>query len=219
VFFIAAVQGRVVPARNGADRFLPGLAAAVLKQLPVETIVDGEAVVGVNGRLDLAELQEADALTSPRPPCPRRPAAFLVVRRARPRQAGPRRPPLSQRGAQLTDVMASCRPPLQQVPFPTVVSFDTSRSCLCVIKLYRAGERRQRVHPGGVATTDSRVAGCETTQMLGLAAHALRPCQVEDLVAFSGGDRGDTQFAGRTLVLPGSPGDGRSVGRSVAEED
>src|SRR5690349_22488568 len=63
---------------------------------------------------------------------------------------------------------------------------------------------------------DSRVAACETTRMLSLAAPGLRPCQVEDLVAFRGGDRGDAQFAGRTLVLPGPPGDGRSVGRRVA---
>jgi ATP-dependent DNA ligase len=35
-----------------------------LEQLPVETIVDGEAVVGVNGRLDFAELQEAGGLTA-----------------------------------------------------------------------------------------------------------------------------------------------------------
>jgi len=31
----------------------------------VETIVDGEAVVGVDGRLHFAELQEAGGLTSP----------------------------------------------------------------------------------------------------------------------------------------------------------
>src|SRR4051812_46894169 len=93
-FFIASPQGRVVPARTDLTRSFPGLAAAALEQLPVETIVDGEAVVGVNGRLDFAELQEAGGLTPPSG-CPgrERSAFFLGVRPARPRRAGLPRPP------------------------------------------------------------------------------------------------------------------------------
>jgi hypothetical protein len=44
--------------RRGTDltRSFPDLAAAALEQLPVETIVDGAAVVGVKGRPEFAEL-------------------------------------------------------------------------------------------------------------------------------------------------------------------
>ena len=50
----------VVQSRRGVDltRSFPDLAAAAVEQLPDETIVDGEAVVGVDGRLDFSELQK-----------------------------------------------------------------------------------------------------------------------------------------------------------------
>src|SRR5919202_4361694 len=50
----------VVQSRRGVDltRSFPHLAAAAVEQLPDETIVDGEAVVGVDGRLDFSELQK-----------------------------------------------------------------------------------------------------------------------------------------------------------------
>jgi ATP-dependent DNA ligase len=114
-------QGRcMLQSRRGTDltRSFPDLAAAVLEQLPEETIVDGEAVVGVDGRLDFTELQKrvasparAAALAQERP------ASFLAFDLLVLDEQDLRPLPLSQRRAQLTQVMASCRPPLQQVPF------------------------------------------------------------------------------------------------------
>jgi ATP-dependent DNA ligase len=70
-----------VQSRRGTDltRSFPDLAATALEQLPEETIVDGEAVVGVDGRLDFSELQKRVAAPARAAALAReRPAAFLA---------------------------------------------------------------------------------------------------------------------------------------------
>src|SRR3954447_17159317 len=110
----------VVQSRRGTDltRSFPDLAAAAVEQLPDETIVDGEVVVGVDGRLDFTELQKRVASPTRATALAReRPAAFLAFDLLVLDEQDLRPLPLNQRRARLTDVMASCRPPLQQVPF------------------------------------------------------------------------------------------------------
>ena len=110
----------IVQSRRGTDltHCFPDLAAAALEQLPEETIVDGEAVVGVDGRLDFTELQKRVASPARAAALAReRPGAFLAFDLLVLDEQDLRPLPLSQRRAQLTELMASCRPPLQQVPF------------------------------------------------------------------------------------------------------
>src|SRR3954447_8649182 len=110
----------VVQSRRGTDltRSFPDLAAAAVEQLPEETIVDGEAVVGVAGRLDFTELQKRVASPARAAALAReRPGSFLAFDLLVLDEQDLRPLPLSQRRAQLTELMASCRPPLQQVPF------------------------------------------------------------------------------------------------------
>jgi ATP-dependent DNA ligase len=50
----------VLQSRRGTDltRSFPDLAAAALQQIPEDTIVDGEDVVDIDGRVDFTELQK-----------------------------------------------------------------------------------------------------------------------------------------------------------------
>jgi hypothetical protein len=71
----------VLQSRRGTDlsRSFPELVAAAVEQVPDETILDGEIVVGVEGRLDFAELQKRVAAPARAVAWAReRPATFLA---------------------------------------------------------------------------------------------------------------------------------------------
>jgi ATP-dependent DNA ligase len=110
----------VVQSRRGTDLSgsFPDLVAAAVEQIPDETILDGEVVVGVDGRLDFAELQRRVASPARAVALAReRPATFLAFDLLVLDEHDLRPEPLSQRRTQLTELMSTCRPPLQQVPF------------------------------------------------------------------------------------------------------
>jgi ATP-dependent DNA ligase len=89
-----------------------------VQQLPDETVLDGEAVVGVDGRLDFGELQKRVASPTRAQALAReRPATFLAFDLLVLDGEDLRELPLSERRQRLTAVMQGCRPPLQQVPF------------------------------------------------------------------------------------------------------
>jgi ATP-dependent DNA ligase len=76
-----------VQSRRGAHltRSFPDLAAAAIEQVPEETVLDGEAVVGVDGRLDFGELQKRVASPARATALAReRPATFLAFDLERP---------------------------------------------------------------------------------------------------------------------------------------
>jgi ATP-dependent DNA ligase len=110
----------VVQSRRGADlsRSFPNLATAVVEQLPKETVLDDEAVVGVDGRLDFTELQKRVASPARAASLAReRPATFLAFHLlVTEGEDLPGLPVVERRGG-LTALMQTCRPPLQQVPF------------------------------------------------------------------------------------------------------
>jgi ATP-dependent DNA ligase len=75
----------VVQSRRGTDLSgsFPDIVAAAVEQVPEETIVDGEVVVGVDGRLDFAELQKRVASPARAALVAReRPATFLAFDRS-----------------------------------------------------------------------------------------------------------------------------------------
>jgi ATP-dependent DNA ligase len=109
-----------VQSRRGTDltRAFPDLAAAGLGQLPEDTVLDGEVVVGVDGRLDFTQLQRR--LASPARAAvlaQAAPATFLAFDVLVLNGEDLRPLPLSQRRAQLTELMDHCDPALQRVPF------------------------------------------------------------------------------------------------------
>jgi ATP-dependent DNA ligase len=110
----------VVQSRRGADltHSFPELAAAAIDQVPEDTVLDGEAVVGVDGRLDFGELQKRVASPTRAAALARdRPATFLAFDLLVLEGEDLRELPLSERRKHLTAIMLACHPPLQQVPF------------------------------------------------------------------------------------------------------
>jgi hypothetical protein len=110
----------VVQSRRGTDLSgsFPDLVTAAVGQVPDETILDGEVVVGIDGRLEFAELQKRIASPVRAVALAReRPATFLAFDLLVLNERDLRALPLSGRRTELTELMAACRPPLQQVPF------------------------------------------------------------------------------------------------------
>ena len=105
--------------RRGTDlsRSFHDIVAAAVEQVPDETILDGEVVVGIDGRLEFAELQKRVASPVRAVALAReRPATFLAFDLLVLNERDLRALPLSRRRTELTALMAAC-PPLQQVPF------------------------------------------------------------------------------------------------------
>ena len=110
----------VVQSRRGTDlsSSFPDVVTVAVGQIPDETVLDGEVVVGIDGRLEFAELQKRVASPARAVALAReRPATFLGFDLLVLNERDLRALPLSQRRTELTELMAACRPPLQQVPF------------------------------------------------------------------------------------------------------
>jgi ATP-dependent DNA ligase len=108
----------VVQSRRGAHltRSFPDLAAAAIEQVPEETVLDGEAVVGVDGRLDFGELQKRVASPARATALAReRPATFLAFDLLVIEGEDLRGLPLAEQRSRLTALMGTCRPPLQRL--------------------------------------------------------------------------------------------------------
>lgn len=107
--------------RSGRDvtDVWPDLAAAGMEQLPQGTVLDGEAVIWVGGRLSFSAVQSraASAPTRARVLAVERPATYAVWDVLQHAELGDVRPwPYVERRRLLLEVLAAARPPIQPVP-------------------------------------------------------------------------------------------------------
>ena len=116
-------EGRCrVESRRGTDltAAFPDIAQAALAQLPEQTALDGELVVGTDGRLDFSQLQRRVASpTRAAVLAAAAPASFLAFDLLVLGGEDVRHLPLWQRRHRLAALIATCRPPLQLVPATT----------------------------------------------------------------------------------------------------
>ena len=120
VLFRGTGEARV-QSRRGTDltAAFPDLAAAALEQLPPGTVLDGEAAVWVDGRLEFSQLQRRYSSARAGQLAAAAPASFLAFDALVAAGRDLRALPLLERRARLEAVLGECGPPLQLVPATT----------------------------------------------------------------------------------------------------
>ncbi len=122
VVLLRGPDGCRVQSRRGTDltRAFGDLAAAAVEHLPPETVLDGEAVIWREGRVDFAALQRRiAAATSPARAAraaSELPASFAAFDALVLRGLDVRPLPLRERRARLEALLTTARPPLQLSP-------------------------------------------------------------------------------------------------------
>jgi len=110
-----------VQSRRGTDltAAFPDLAASALEQLPPGTVLDGEAAIWVDGRLEFSHLQRRYSSARAGHLAAAAPASFLAFDVLVAGGQDVRALPLVERRARLETVLGECGPPLQLVPATT----------------------------------------------------------------------------------------------------